>query len=105
MRGGGARGQNLLFLGAPCTEAVGRVPSPEGKGGALSPCVGLVEDKTKDSVRGRRRWRRNTLSMGSIYKVSLQSETKNFCETHREGNRKGESLHRLYIQLEQVWDT
>ena len=43
---GGARGQNLLFLGTPWAEAVGRLPSPK-EGGRFLPGWGLGRTEPK----------------------------------------------------------
>lgn len=43
---GGARGQNLLFLGTPWAEAVGRLPSRK-EGGCFLPGWGLGRTEPK----------------------------------------------------------
>lgn len=64
-----------------------------GKGGSRSPHVGLGEDKTKDNVRGRHRWRlkaRLSLKRGqySIFVCKVKKILLRETETERE--REGE---------------
>lgn len=59
-----------------------------GKGGPLSPCLGLGKDRTKDNVRGRRRWcMKALLSLkggGGLYSILFARLKKKYFERERD---------------------
>lgn len=68
-----------------------------GKGGPLSPCLGLGKDRTKDNVRGRRRWCTKallSLKGGGLYSIlfaRLKKNTSRERQTDRQKDKERET--------------